>query len=206
VLVRALPKKQMRRLFLAIVAFVVGASVALYWSAVTQGQGEESASHGLGPLDLRQETDDLLLGGRRVSLEDAIATAPYEVFRPQSPEMGVGDGTVEEVWVSGDDSSTVALKYSSSLVAYLTQWPAGTDPEASYKEIASETGVGLVQMINGHPAWVVAADAQAPGFPPTAVIDITIGRVEVSLHAGPETSVDDLIKIAASISASSAET
>lgn len=183
----------------AVAGFVVGLIVSV--TPRTDGSGEVQDFSVLDPrLDPISGNVPLLRDGQQVDLSTASAMMPFPIYRPQMAENG--DGTIKEIWVLGGPPPEVAIRYISGLRVYLTTWPQGQDPPSFYQSQAEESGVGSYQMINGYPAYVVAADAQAPGYPSTSVVDVTAGNVEISLHANMP--VDELVETAATATVASA--
>ncbi len=158
-----------------------------------------------------------MIGGQQTTLEGAASQVPFPIFRPQDPLAS--DSSLREVWVTipnPDVQPAVQLKYASGVVLTLTQWPPGEDPAQSYQEGLAETGgVGSLETVNGHPAWVVPANAPLPNpaqvahpagttvsvglaDPSTSSIDMTIGGVDIVLKA--TLPISDLMRVAASVS------
>jgi hypothetical protein len=138
------------------------------------------------------------MGGAQVTLEEAAASVGFPLIRPQSPLAS--DEVLSEVWVATGEQPTVALAYESGVRACLTVWPPGNplSPADFYAQHVAATGAGWTQEINGTVAWVCPADAQAPGFPPEAVVNLVVGGIEISLH-GPTIPVEELVTIAESV-------
>jgi hypothetical protein len=158
------------------------------------------------------------IGGRVLSLQEAIDAVSFEVYRPQDPVAS--DSSLSRVWVStraeASDSETqaaVRLEYASGLVVTLTEWLDGQDPAASYRAQWEESGgLGSLTMINGHPAWVLPGTAQPsrsivtlPGTsassgvadPSVNVVELSIGNVDILLRGSM--SVDTLLRVASTI-------
>lgn len=176
---------------LAILGLAVGSFVAL--APRTEESRSAQDFSALDPrLDPTDENVPLLRDGRQVDLSTASAVTPFQIYRPQTAVNA--DGTIREVWVYGGPPPEAAIRYISGLRVYLTTWPAGQDPASFYQSQVEESGVGSYQTINGYPAYVVGADAQAPGYPATSVVDVTVGNVEISLHA--DMTTDELVETA----------
>lgn len=193
-------------------AFAIGsAGAAVYWFAVLRAsspvlspkeRAAAFASSGFDPfiLDPSDPNQPLLRDGQLVTLDQAASSLPFPIFRPH--DAAASDDTLTQVWVKIDTQDAAlgfeaALRYASGLRAYLTVWPPSADPGAFYRQQVAESGVGSAETINGHPAYVVAANAQTAGFPPWGVVDLSIGNVEISLQGN--FSVEDLVRIAASV-------
>lgn len=179
---------------LAVSGFLIG-SVSVALSRELSATGE-TADYGSLSASIPGPTDPLLLGGTRVTLEQALRMVPFRIPRPQH-ELA-SDGTLTEVWVQ-PDTGEVGLRYSSGIRAYITTWPPRQvqDPMSFYTQQATEAGAGWATTIVGNPALVIPKDAQAPGFPPVSVVDVTIGGVEISLHA--DVPIEQLVDIAGTI-------
>ena len=179
---------------LALGAFAAGsASVAL-----SQGflpDANTSAYGDLGPV-IPGPADPLLVGGHLATLDEASRILGRAVPRPVHPSAS--DDSLTEVWVQ-PETGEVALRYASGIRAYVTSWPArpAQTPAEFYEQQAREAGAGRATTIGGYPALVIPKDAQAPGWPPVAVMDITIGSLEVSLHA--DLPVEQLIRVAQTV-------
>jgi hypothetical protein len=184
-----------RRLFAAaaIAAFVLGAAAALFVADGGSQEGQQSI-FGLG-FDPTDPQEDLLQPGHRVPLDVAVATFDWAIIRPQ--HQLASDKTLAEVWIGDTGAQEIGLRYESGLRAYLSVWPDSKDPGGFYRSLVSESGAGAYQEINGHPAWVVAVNEQASGYPPNAVVDLTIGRVEISLQG--DFPIETLVGIAATV-------
>lgn len=192
------PRRTRSFVVLAIIGFAVGSFVAV--APRTERSGSVKDFSALDPrLDPTNENVPLLRDGRQVDLSTASAATPFPIYRPQTAENA--DGTIKEVWVYGGAPPEVAIRYVSGLRVYLTTWPEGQDPASFYQSQVEESGVGSYQTINGYPAYVVAADAQAPGYPATSVVDVTVGDVEISLHA--DMATDELVETAMTATAAS---
>jgi len=185
---------------LAVAGLIVGMIIGL--THRTDRSGEPPGFSILDPrLDPSSGDVPLLRGGQQVDLSIASAMTPFPIYRPQTAEDQ--DSTIKEVWVLSGSPPEVAIRYSSGLRVYLTIWPDGQDASSFYQAQVEESGVGSYQTINGYPAYVVAADAQAPGYPSTSVVDVTVGNVEISMHA--DVPVEELVGAAATATGGSAE-
>jgi hypothetical protein len=140
----------------------------------------------------------MLIGGQRVSLDEAIRDSTFPIIRPQHEKAS--DASLLEVWRQ-PKTGEVGLKYASGVTAYLTIWPpnAARDPATFYADMVKETGAGWTQSFGDHPGWVIPANSQSDGAPPESVVLLTIDQVEIALHG--EVSADELVAIAASVRA-----
>jgi len=82
-------------------------------------------------------------------------------------------------------------------VPTLQPGPRAKDPAGFYKTSAEESGAGTFQEINGHPAWVVEADSQAPGFPEESFVLLSIDDVESTLQG--QLPLEDIVKVAGTV-------
>lgn len=142
--------------------------------------------------------DEVLLGGTRVTLQEAAAGVGFSILRPDSPLAS--DDTLVEVWLASGEGGAVALVYELGVRVYLSTWPVANPmtPEQFYQQQAAVTGAGWTENINGVSAWVAPANAQAPGLPPESIIDFVVDGVEVSVRGG-SFSADELMEVARSI-------
>jgi hypothetical protein len=185
-----------KRVVTWVIAFLLGSAASgLTIGALSQEAPQDQTTFGIG-FDPTDPSEDLLQPGRRVTLAVADSTVPFSLIRPQ--HASASDASVIEVWLGEAGVNEVGFRYASGLRAYLTVWPEGKDPASFYKSHASDSGAGRYQEINGYPAWVVSADEQAKGYPPTSVVDLSIGNVEISLHA--DLPADTLVEVAATVS------
>lgn len=180
---------------------VVWRLIAVACLASLAGLGWRSLSANVDSIGLPDPTtsnDGVLLGGRKVSLDEAAAETDIPLLRPQAEEAS--DDVLKAVWLVTEEQPAVAFEYESGVRVYLTTWPKGNplSPEQFYKQLVSESGAGWTQDIDGIVAWVSPADSQAAGRPPEAIVDFVVDGVEVSLRGG-RLSVDDLVKVAESI-------
>jgi hypothetical protein len=70
-------------------------------------------------------------------------------------------------------------------------------PAAFYEELVQQSGAGQTATISGHPAFAVAEDEQAPGYPRTSVVALVIDGIEVALHA--HMPVEELTSVAETV-------
>jgi len=184
-----------RALLAACVAvFLAGSGAVVLSRALTVDETPRTFFDlGFDPTDPKE---DLLQPGHQVTLEEASATVGVGLIRPRHPLAS--DASLAEVWLGEAGATEVGLRYESGLRAYITTWPAGKDPAAFYEKLASEAGAGRSQTINGFPAWAVSANEHSTGSPPTAVVNLSIGRVEISLHG--DFPLETLIAIAETVS------
>ncbi|MGH3668726.1 MAG: hypothetical protein ACRDU7_10565 [Acidimicrobiia bacterium] len=147
--------------------------------------------------DPSDPTQPLLREGYETTLQAATAVTGLSLSRPQSDLAS--DQTLDEVWVGTAGYPEVALRYESGLRLYITMWPSGADPARSYARLVSESGVGWTTSLGGNPVLAIPKDAQAKGFPPVSVVDISLGDVELSIHA--DVPVEKLLSVAESVSA-----
>jgi hypothetical protein len=176
-------------------AFLVGSGVVVLSRAATGNGTPRTTFFDLG-FDPTDPNEELLQPGHQVTLEEASATVGFGLIRSQHPLAS--DRNLGEVWLGEAGATEVGLRYESGLRAYITIWPAGKDPAAFYEKLASETGAGRSQTINGFPAWAVSANEHSSGYPPTAVVDLSIGGVEISLQG--DFPLETLIAIAETVS------
>lgn len=189
----AMTRRNRRLPFVA--AFFVGAVVAgIAWTAVVTNR-EESPAQNLGLFDPRIEPTELLRGGERVNLAEAEARVGFDLLRPQDDVAS--DASISEVWILTGETTEAALRYESGLRIYLTVWPTAANPRSFYEELARDSGVGRVLEINGFPAFSVGKDEQAQGYPADSVVLVSIGNVEVSLHA--DMPIDELVNTAMTV-------
>jgi hypothetical protein len=181
-----------------IAGFGLGVVIGAYFWLGVYPRNQMSQPQGYWPIgvNLNDPSRPLLDGGIRVSVEEAAARSGIAVYRPQASLAS--DDSLSEVWLGTANVPEIGLRYESGLRAYLSVWPAGKKPADFYGRFVAESGVGWTTTINGHPALVIPANAQGDGFPPTTVVDISLGSVEVSLHA--DVSVEELVAIAATVS------
>lgn len=177
--------------------FLLGVCLSGLWVLWTRSQEPSIRSPNMNGLIPRMgDPDDssvpLLSDGRMVDLPTAKAQAPFPLIRP---DLGVAnDTTISQVWI---DPTQVAIRYSSGLRAYIDRWPPGNDPAAFYSIVVEEMGAGQIVEINGSPAWIVEKDEKAPGSPPDATVDVSVGGVHIVLQ-GP-VSLDDVVAAASSL-------
>jgi hypothetical protein len=184
-------------------AFIFGAGsvfIAQVWAGRSGALNPDQSHEGISLFDPRildpeDPSQALLRGGEAMSLARAEEILPVRVLRPQ--HSLAADSTLTQLWIGSAGVTEVAMRYESGVRVYLTVWPPNKDPASFYRELASEGGVGEFSSVSGHPAWVVARDEQAPGWPPSSVVDMTIGRVEVSIHGRYPTS--QLVAIAETV-------
>lgn len=194
----------MRRKILSLgLASLIGAgAVFAYWLfagpfvflSPTERQ-EAMSSFDPFTLDPEDSSQPLLRDGERVSLARAQLDLPIEVLRPQ--HSLASDSSLSQVWVGTKDVTEVGIRYQSGIRVYLTMWPVNKDPGSFYRELVAESGAGKVVLVGGNPAWVVEQHEQAPGYPPTSVIDITIGNIDVSIYG--DYSTDQLLEVAKTV-------
>lgn len=184
-------------------AFLVGSIAVLgYWLVAgpfsflsDEERGAAASVFDPRILNPNDPSQPLLLGGRLVGLEQAKDITGIPVLRPRHPLAS--DASLYQVWISTSETPEVALRYSTGVRVYLSVWPPGSVPATFYQTQVAESGVGEFQMISGNPAWVVAANAQAPSWPPNAVVDVSIGNIEVILQGN--VSVEDLVAVAETV-------
>jgi hypothetical protein len=184
-------------------AFLIGAAGGIgYWLTVTKPESsirrevQAGVPAAFDPfvLDPNDPSEPLLRDGQLVTLVKAAQVIPFPLYRPRSGDAT--DESVSQVWVRLD-TREVGIRYESGLRVYLSVWPSGSDPAAFYRQQVLESGVGSAETINGHPAYTVAAGAQAEGIPASSVVDITIGTIEVSLQG--DLSLIDLRSLAEAV-------
>jgi hypothetical protein len=80
-------------------------------------------------------------------------------------------------------------------------WPAGAAESSSLSTQTVSRGYGgagaALSLFKGSSAWIVAKDEKAPGSPPDATVDVTVGRMHIGLQ-GP-VSLDDVVAAASSL-------
>lgn len=184
-----------------VVAVATGAILGVGWWALASSPEERGAQTfaemASTPILERAPGAPPLTGGTETSLAGAADRAGYAIARPD--HSLAADASLSGVWVVAD-TGEVALAYESGVVAYLSEWPdrsAWSSPADFYEQQVKDSGVGYVTSIGGNPALVIPKDAQGPGFPPRTVVDISVGRVEVSIWG--DMSDAELISVAASV-------
>jgi hypothetical protein len=177
--------------------FLLGACLSGLWVMWTRSQEPSMKSPDMnGLIPQIGNPDDpsvpLLSDGRLVDLPTAAAQATFPLPRP---DTGVAnDSMISQVWI---DPTQVAIRYASGLRVYIDNWPPGSYPAAFYSTVVEDMGAGRVVSIKGSSAWIVAKDEKAPGSPPDATVDVTVGRMHIGLQ-GP-VSLDDVVAAASSL-------
>lgn len=199
--IRAEAKRAKRGAFIALAAcLLVGVAVSLYFSSRGEpdrvGTTHEKVDRGLVPelrdfMAIFDAGQPLLIPGSQTTVDTASSQAGFPIYRPQA--LG---GSTPETWFS-PATGEVGLRYGSDLVLLLTRWPAGKDPTETYSQQAQEWKAGYTTSIGGYPAWVVPADAHAPGEPPVSVVHVSIGGVDITLYG--RMPMDDLVSLAGTL-------
>jgi hypothetical protein len=102
-----------------------------------------------------------------------------------------------EVWYSGE-TGEVGLRYGDALVVDYAPWNSDQTPQDEYPNLAQQWGAGEATTIGGHPAWVIAAGSAGSEDDSVSVVYLGLKGVEVNLSG--KIPVDELVKVAASIS------
>ena len=164
---------------LGLALVVLAASVTL---VIRSEVADEPSRRGVPDIRTRRPEDvapgqPVLIGGERITLNDAKSAWPFPVYRPQ--HSAASDDSLTEVWSTADE---LALRYASGVRAYLSVWPRSRigDAEASYRDWAADTAAEYLE-INGFPAMVTAPEAAIENA--EGVLTLTVGRVEISLYA-----------------------
>jgi hypothetical protein len=143
-------------------------------------------------LRLFDPSEAVMPNGSIVSLEEAEARSGRDLFLPPANVMDVAP----EIWLD-PASGDVTVRYGSTLVIGFGAWEQGQDPATSYARSAASWGVGEISQIAGHPAWLIPANAQAPGQPPVTVVHVARGGWDITLFS--TASVEDLVDTAAGL-------
>ncbi len=134
----------------------------------------------------------------KVSLAQALDSAPYHIFRPE--DRLASDKTITEVWTATlgeekDSEYNVAFEYESGLEV-LIKPAALSDPRSAYSNIVEEGGFGRALDINGFPALLISQGSDGTGENPGSV-DMVLDGVQVSIIG--HLADDDLLGIAQSL-------
>jgi hypothetical protein len=162
---------------------------------------QEAGSSIFAPLKFTGDDPSvpLLSHGTRVTLQQAVQSAKFTMYRPSAPQAS--DQSITQVWMTPGPQPDIAIRYASGLRLYYAQFPAGRsslqDVAAFYSNLAQESGRGWTQTINGHPAWVSLENPQTEDIAPYSVVDIAVGPIEISLQG--KFSTDVLVSIAETI-------
>jgi hypothetical protein len=180
-------------------------NVAVVPSVAKGSQSEPDASgDGLIPgpgrplIDLFDPSQDLLSGGRVVSVAGAARMVPYQMYLPSDAAL-----PPPEVWVlgynaeDGTPSYDAAARFDASVVVTYAVWTNGRDPATEYQKMYAETPIGYLMTISGNPARVVPAGSPQTIDPRISVVNLSIGDVEVTLFG--RVPVDELIQYASTL-------
>lgn len=149
-------------------------------------------------IELFDPAQELLAGGRVVSVAEAARLVTYQMYLPNDAAL-----PVPEVWVVrniGEDGSPyydAAVRYDSSVVITYGVWSNGRDPATEYQKMYAESKTGYLTTIGGNPAWVVPAGSPQTVDPRISVVEVSIGEVEMTLFG--RVPVGDLIAYASTL-------
>jgi hypothetical protein len=132
---------------------------------------------------------------KRVTLDEAVAKAPYHLYRPQDPLAS--DKTTEGIWTAtfhGENTAEfkVAIDYQSG-VEVLVKPNELRDVSSAYSNIVEEWGTPYVTTVQGSSALVIPEDSDGTGGNPGSV-DMVIDGVEISIIG--HMSDEDLLRVA----------
>lgn len=149
-------------------------------------------------IDLFDPSQDLLSGGRVISVAGAARLVPYQMYLPSDVAL-----PAPEVWVlryiaeDGTPSYDAAARFDASVVVTYGMWTNGRDPATEYQKMHAETPTGYLTTISGNPARVVPAGSPQTVDRRISVVNLSIGDVEVTLFG--RVPVDDLIQYASTL-------
>ena len=107
--------------------------------------------------------------GQAVRLPDTAATSA---------------SSIREIWANAE-TNEVAIRFDSDIRIYYSVWPPKGSSTAAdfYVQEAKESGVGTATFFGDNPGYYVEQGAQGGGAPPDSVADVTVGNLELSIHA-----------------------
>jgi hypothetical protein len=180
-----------RRGSLLVIVFLLALWLPLAIQLLAGGnQRTNSGSGKPGPVDVN---GSIIANGTKVSLAAAQSQAPFPLSRPQDPLAS--DASLKAVWFS-ERPMQVGLQYESGIRIYLRPSELG-DPVNWYEGQRSQGANGTIQTINGVQAFVIPQDKQEP-MPGS--VDMVLDGIEVAIIGGGDFTVEELTRIAGSVS------
>jgi hypothetical protein len=134
----------------------------------------------------------IIANGIRVDLGAAVAQAPFRLYRPQDPLAS--DESLEAVWLSTSPAQ-IGLQYQSGIRDYVRPSELG-DPASFYQTQILQGAPGSIETIRGVVAFIIPQD-ESEGTPGS--VDMVLGGVEVALIGGGDFTVDELRRVAESV-------
>jgi hypothetical protein len=175
---------------------IVGGTIAFGGDTPTTDPADTFGTDPLDAFGPAELGEPLLSPGEEVSLDEAQSILDQPVSMPATQDAS--EASLVEVWAN-PDTREVAMGFDSGVRIFITGWPkletAADAAREFYSQQAKESEVGAVKELNGSPAYVVAAGAQAEGVPAESVALVTVEGLEYSVHGGglsPET-VEEIV-------------
>lgn len=136
-----------------------------------------------------------LAAGRQVSLEVAVTSAPFPVYRPQADLAS--DASIKEVWLRTEWDPEVLIQYASGIRLEVRRaaFLRGSSPDGFYKAQVAEGVPGQIVPIQGVDVFVVPGDTQGD----LGSASMVVNDLWVSIVGDGDFSIDQLENLARSV-------